>query len=129
MQICHKMVDLLRECSTLEYIHDPEGVAIFGDLHGSVFDLFKGLKNSGWPSERTLIFLGDYVDRGEYPIELVLFLFLLKLRYPKRVYLLRGNHETISQCYGNKTDERGLIRTVCFDSSEGSHIIFFPRFV
>ncbi|EJW75601.1 hypothetical protein WUBG_13494 [Wuchereria bancrofti] len=57
-EICHKTVDLLRECDTLEYIHDPDGVAIFGDLHGSLYDLFRGIKDSGWPTERTLIFLG-----------------------------------------------------------------------
>lgn len=58
LQICHKTVDLLRECGTLEYIHDPDGVAIFGDLHGSLYDLFRGIKDAGWPTDRTLIFLG-----------------------------------------------------------------------
>ncbi|VDO28733.1 unnamed protein product [Onchocerca flexuosa] len=111
--ICHKTVDLLRECGTLEYIHDPNGVAIFGDLHGSLYDLFRGIKDAGWPTERTLIFLGDYIDRGKYSLVTLLFLFLLKLRYPKRMYMLRGNHETMSQCYANEEDERGLIRNVC----------------
>ncbi|VDK83601.1 unnamed protein product [Onchocerca ochengi] len=111
--ICHKTVDLLRECGTLEYIHDPNGVAIFGDLHGSLYDLFRGIKDAGWPTERTLIFLGDYIDRGKYSLITLLFLFLLKLRYPKRIYMLRGNHETMSQCYANEEDERGLIRNEC----------------
>lgn len=77
-------------------------VLVVGDLHGNfgaaqyIVALWK--EQSAHP----LVFLGDYVDRGEQQLETINFLLALKLLYPKRVILLRGNHETpsINSYYG-----------------------------
>ncbi|KAL7716179.1 Serine/threonine-protein phosphatase [Entamoeba marina] len=66
--------------------------AIFGDLHGQFYDLCNIFQDFE-ESDENLLFLGDYVDRGCFGTEVCILLFSLKINFPHRVYLLRGNHE------------------------------------
>uniref|UniRef100_A0A7E4VG61 Serine/threonine-protein phosphatase n=2 Tax=Panagrellus redivivus TaxID=6233 RepID=A0A7E4VG61_PANRE len=77
-------------------------LAIVGDIHGQYPDLMKVFSTCGNPPTQKYLFLGDYVDRGRYSLETICCLFTMKAKYPTRVYLLRGNHESgaINRVYG-----------------------------
>ncbi|ELP87422.1 serine/threonine protein phosphatase 4 catalytic subunit, putative [Entamoeba invadens IP1] len=77
-------------------------ITIAGDLHGQFPDVLELFRVGGRTPETNYIFMGDFVDRGVNGIEVFQLLLTLKVKYPKRINLLRGNHETrqISQTYG-----------------------------
>ncbi|KPA77537.1 putative serine/threonine protein phosphatase [Leptomonas pyrrhocoris] len=71
---------------------------VFGDLHGNFRDLFYFMDNlisfqDLRYTPHRFVFLGDYVDRGEFSVEVVAYLFSMKVLAPQKVLLLRGNHE------------------------------------
>lgn len=80
-------------------------IYIVGDLHGNIRDLIRILKQVNFlDSGVKILFLGDYVDRGEFSVEVITLLFSLIAQYPDRIFLLRGNHEfsSVNMNYGFK---------------------------
>jgi len=92
--------DLLREESNVAMVEAP--VTIVGDIHGQWHDLMELFCIGGAVPETNYLFLGDFVDRGFYSVETVSMVVALKARYPNRVHMIRGNHESrqITQVYG-----------------------------
>ena len=91
ISVCESAITSLSKKDTLLRLTGP--INIIGDLHGNIRDLLRIFSLMGDPSETQYLFLGDYVDRGEFSIEVVSLLFALVSKYPHNIHLLRGNHE------------------------------------
>ena len=98
--LCAKAREILVEESNVQHVDAP--VTICGDIHGQFFDLKELFNVGGECPDTNYLFMGDFVDRGFYSVETFLLLLALKVRYPDRITLIRGNHESrqITQVYG-----------------------------
>ena len=87
-------------------VHLSPGLVVVGDIHGNLIDLFRIMNTNGYPPMTKYLFLGDYVDRGEYSVEVIAFLLSLMTLFPLHVTLLRGNHEfsSVNATYGFKDE-------------------------
>jgi len=99
-KLCDHVCNLLLEESNVQPVSTP--VTVCGDIHGQFYDLLELFKQGGEVPDTNYIFMGDFVDRGYYSLETFTYLLALKAKYPHKLTLLRGNHETrqITQVYG-----------------------------
>lgn len=107
---CPRESEVMKLCQAARTILDLEAnthvarapCTIVGDIHAQFFDLIEMFFVGGDVPDVNYVFMGDYVDRGHHGVETFLLLLALKVKYPTRVTLLRGNHESrqITQVYG-----------------------------
>lgn len=100
-----QILELISECSAIfqaqpiviKNLKPP--LKVFGNLHGNYidlmrfFDIWKSPSEAGDIAGYDYLFLGNYVDRGPNSLEVICVLLALKLKYPKQIFMLRGNHE------------------------------------
>lgn len=98
--LCEKAKELLIKEENVQIVRCP--VTICGDIHGQYHDLIELFKIGGQCPDTNYLFMGDYVDRGYFSVETFTLLVLLKVRYPTRIHMTRGNHESrqVTQVYG-----------------------------
>jgi hypothetical protein len=71
----------------------PRGRVVFvGDTHGDL-EATREVARRYLKESYRIVFLGDYVDRGNHSEENIDFLLQLKCKHPEDVFLLAGNHE------------------------------------
>eukprot|EP00448_Togula_jolla_P024893 CAMPEP_0170573732 /NCGR_PEP_ID=MMETSP0224-20130122/2919_1 /TAXON_ID=285029 /ORGANISM="Togula jolla, Strain CCCM 725" /LENGTH=691 /DNA_ID=CAMNT_0010896333 /DNA_START=12 /DNA_END=2088 /DNA_ORIENTATION=- len=109
--LCDTVVEILRVEDSLVEVALP--CRVYGDIHGQLLDLLEFFNAFSWPDKRrgdifsmNYVFLGDFVDRGAYSCDVVSLLFSLKILYPSKVFLVRGNHEDrlMNMNYGFQAD-------------------------
>jgi diadenosine tetraphosphatase ApaH/serine/threonine PP2A family protein phosphatase len=102
--LCTDAADTFKQESTcVDIVIGEQPLVVAGDIHGQFTDLVGHVlpQVEAIPGGQ-LLCLGDYVDRGPQSTEVLLLLFALKVEFPDRIYLLRGNHEdaVTSRLYG-----------------------------
>lgn len=93
--IVKEAIVLLKKEPNIVRIQEP--VIIVGDIHGQYYDMihmFEKVVDQRNLPNCNMLFLGDYVDRGNFSIEVLIFLYSLKLNFPQQIVMLRGNHES-----------------------------------
>ena len=98
--LCKESLEIFMKEPVFLELNAP--IIICGDIHGQYKDLIRLFDYGESPHKKQYLFLGDYVDRGKNSIECISLLFAFKIKYPKNIYLLRGNHESemINRTYG-----------------------------
>ncbi|PAV81696.1 hypothetical protein WR25_04729 [Diploscapter pachys] len=83
----------LKQSNLIRISRDQLPIFVVADLHGQFCDLRTIFSKCGHPYRQNYLFLGDYADRGTQGVEIITLLASLKLKYPNRIFMLRGNHE------------------------------------
>lgn len=101
--LCHLAIKVLEKQPSLLQIDPP--CVVVGDLHGSFHDLLRIFSIFKQPPTTKYVFLGDYVDRGPFSLEVMTMLIAYQCAFPDHVFLVRGNHEIakVNSMYGFKS--------------------------
>lgn len=113
-ELCFKVINILRSQPMLLKLEPP--INLLGDIHGQFFHLLQHFQHGGFPPSSNYLFLGDYVDRGKNSLETICLLLAYKIKYPEKIFLLRGNHECsfINKVYGFYDDVKTKYSTKTF---------------
>lgn len=85
MDLINIFIGIMKTEPNIVKIQDP--VTVVGDIHGQYYDLLKILEVGGNPEDTKYLFLGDYVDRGAFSIEVIILLYAIKVKFKNLIIL------------------------------------------
>lgn len=92
-----------KNSNSTRVLENVEKITVCGDTHGQFYDLLNIFEKYGQVNDKhAYLFNGDFVDRGSWSTEIAFLLYALKILYPNRIFINRGNHETddMNKVYG-----------------------------
>lgn len=92
--LCLNSQDLLLNEPCLLELETP--INLVSNTQGQFDDLIAIFEYCGHPPCANYLFLGDYADKGRQGLETICLLLAYKIKYPRNVFILRGNHECSS---------------------------------
>lgn len=103
IKILERATEILTEEPPYIKLNASEGEAVFiGDTHGDFSTTKYTVKKFFQQGNVNLIFLGDYIDRETEPegsLYNLVYLCLLKINFPDKIFILKGNHEAHYSVY------------------------------
>ena len=110
--------DLMEDEEIIIEFSNNNTVFVASDIHGD-YSCLKFVIDKFLSSEDSkLVFLGDYIHRGKSDLQVLYLLCMLKICYPKRVYLLRGNHEERNNSISQQTSFDAALDSIYSETSD-----------
>ena len=102
---CYEILNIYEKIAQFEpnVIEIDSPVCLVADMHGQLLDVINIIDTvKGTDHFNRFLFLGDYVDRGDYSVETFIYLCCNKIVDPDNFFMIRGNHETsiVNSNYG-----------------------------
>jgi len=91
-ELIDKASKILEKESRLIQLSSQGKVVFVGDTHGDL-EASQQVMQQYLKKPYRIVFLGDYVDRGDDSEENIQYLLGLKLEHPEEIFFLAGNHE------------------------------------
>jgi len=123
-ELIDKASKIFEKESRLIQLPSQGKVVFVGDTHGDL-EASRQVIRQYLKKPYHIVFLGDYVDRGDYSEENIQYLLGLKVEHPEEVFLLAGNHEGFMV---KQFHPAGFWNSISFEKREGYGFLFskFP---
>lgn len=122
-----KSIDFYKGYNAAVTAANKTRIIAIGDIHGCYYTLRELLKKLNINYETDfLVFLGDYIDRGSWPLKTIKYLRTISKKHPDSIVCLKGNHEDMCyRYYYNEPYSKNMAAEWCQDYTGRLQYDFF----